>query len=127
MGAGARLPVERGDGVAGTTALGGHLDVVKWLITTGADVNYIRPLYGTTAVYVAAQNGLLDVVGWLISAGQGLTLIHFSAQPAPFLTLNTSPKPLKTPSTPTLTLPKHPLNTPCPTKSAYVEMTGGRV
>ena len=93
MGAGARLPVERGDGVAGTTALGGHL----------------------------------DVVGWLISAGQGLTLIHFSAQPAPFLTLNTSPKPLKTPSTPTLTLPKHPLNTPCPTKSAYVEMTGGRV
>jgi len=31
---------------------------------------------------------------------QGLTLVHFSAQPEPFPTLNTSPKRLKTPSTP---------------------------
>jgi hypothetical protein len=50
------------------------------------------------------------------SRDQGLTLVHFSAQREPFLTLNTSPKRLK-----------HPLNTPCPIKSAYVELTGGRV
>ena len=30
---------------------------------------------------------------------QGLTLVHFSAQPEPFLTLKTSPEPLNTPST----------------------------
>ena len=33
-----------------------------------------------------------------------------------------------TPTTPPpLTLPKHPLNTPCPTKSAHVELKGRRV
>ena len=62
---------------------------------------------------------------------QGLTLIHLLAQPEPFLTLNTSPKRLNTPSTPALdtpsTPPKHRLKTPCPTKSAHVELTGGRV
>ena len=31
---------------------------------------------------------------------QGLTLVHFSAQPEPFLTLNTSPKRQNTPSNP---------------------------
>jgi len=36
---------------------------------------------------------------------QGLTLVHFSAQPEPFLTFNTSPKPLNTPSTPALNTP----------------------
>jgi len=63
--------------------------------------------------------------------GQGLTLVHFSAQFEPFLSLETSPKrlnprhkyPLNTPYTP----PTHPLHTPCPTKSAYVELKGGRV
>ena len=34
--------------------------------------------------------------------GQGLTLVHCSAQPEPFLTLNTSPKRLNTPSNPAL-------------------------
>jgi hypothetical protein len=45
--------------------------------------------------------------------GQGLTLVHFSAQVEPFLRLKTCPK--------------QPLNTPCPTKSAYVKLTGARV
>jgi len=36
---------------------------------------------------------------------QGLTLVHFSAQPEPFLTFNTSPKRLKNPSTPALNSP----------------------
>ena len=31
--------------------------------------------------------------------GQGLTLVHFSAEPEPFLSLKTSPKALSTPST----------------------------
>ena len=34
------------------------------------------------------------------AAEQGLTLVHFSAQPEPFLALNTSPRRLNTPSTP---------------------------
>ena len=41
------------------------------------------------------------------SSHQGLTLVHFSAQPEPFLTQNTP----YTPSYP-LTSPKHPLNSP---------------
>jgi len=32
-----------------------------------------------------------------VARGQGLTLVHFSAQPKPFLTLNTSPERLNTP------------------------------
>ena len=34
--------------------------------------------------------------------GQGLTLVHFSAQPKPFLILKTSQKRLNTPSTPAM-------------------------
>ena len=40
---------------------------------------------------------------WLILQGspkQGLTLVHFSAQPAPFVSLKTTHKRLNTPSTP---------------------------
>jgi len=55
---------------------------------------------------------------------QGLTLVHFSAQPEPFLTLKPSPQRLITPSIPRH---QHPLNTPRHTKSAYVELNGGRV
>jgi len=42
---------------------------------------------------------------------QGLTLVYFSAQPEPFLTLSTSPKRLNNPSNPALNT--HTLNTPC--------------
>jgi hypothetical protein len=70
-------------------ASGGHMDVVAWLIATGADVNYTRPVKGTTAVYVAAQHGHLDVVGWLLAApgvdvnlarNTGATPIYIAAQ-----------------------------------------------
>jgi len=48
------------------------------------------------------------------SAGshQGLTLVHFAAQPEPFLTLKISPKRLGTPSATTIpsTPPKHSLS-----------------
>jgi len=46
--------------------------------------------------------------------GQGLTLVHFSAQSEPFLTLNTSPKRLSTPSTTALHTPKSPPKYPLP-------------
>ena len=36
---------------------------------------------------------------------QGLTLVHFSAQPEPFLTLKISPKRIITPSTPAINNP----------------------
>jgi hypothetical protein len=44
--------------------------------------------------------------------GQGLTLVHFSAQPEPFLALNTSPKRLNTPSIPALNTLQTPPNYP---------------
>ena len=61
---------------------------------------------------------------------QGLTLVHFSAQPEPFLTQNTLRTTPDTPSYP-LTHPKHPLNNPqmhpYPTECAEVEPKSGRV
>jgi len=39
------------------------------------------------------------------AARQGLSLVHFSAQPEPFLTLNTSPKRLNTASIPAFNTP----------------------
>jgi hypothetical protein len=43
---------------------------------------------------------------------QGLTLVHFSAQPEPFLTQNTPQTPPETPLH-SMTPLKHPLNNPC--------------
>jgi len=43
---------------------------------------------------------------------QGLTIVHFSAQPEPFPTLKISPDRLNTPSNPAETLLRHSLNTP---------------
>ena len=65
---------------------------------------------------------------------QELTLVHFSAQPEPFLPLQPTRKhtlkpkhplnmPYKLPEPP----PKYPLNTPIPTKGTYVEPKSGRV
>jgi len=47
---------------------------------------------------------LYDIANILSSLRQGLTLVHFSAKPEPFLTHNTPESPN--------TRPKHPLNTP---------------
>ena len=41
----------------------------------------------------------------VVQQGQGLTLVHFSAQPEPFLSFKTSPKRLNTPSTPAINAP----------------------
>jgi hypothetical protein len=45
----------------------------------------------------------MEDVAWHL--GQGLTLLHFSAQPERFLTLKTSPRRLSTPSTPVISTP----------------------
>jgi hypothetical protein len=56
----------------------------------------------------------------LHSSTSELNLSRFRHSTHP-LNASTTPPPLP------LTLPKHPLNTPCSTKSGYVELTGGRV
>jgi len=54
---------------------------------------------------MVAHLALAALTALLLGQAQGLTLVHFSAQPEPFLTLNTSPKRLNTPSTPALDNP----------------------
>jgi hypothetical protein len=39
--------------------LGGHLDVVEWLVATGADVNCTPGFDGVTPLYVAVQEEYL--------------------------------------------------------------------
>jgi hypothetical protein len=57
----------------------------------------------TSTVYGPVKEGVTVVYR------QGLTLVHFSAQPEPFLTLQYNLNTLNTPYTP----PIHPLNIPC--------------
>ena len=77
---------------------------------------------------LASVLGALRAEGFnLVGLRQGLTLVHFSAQPEPFLAQ-------KTPWTPPHT-PQHRVNipstipkrTPYPTESAYVELKSERV
>jgi ankyrin repeat protein len=65
----------------------GHLDIVKGLISSGADVN-IAANNGFTALHFAAQNGHLDIVKKLTSSGaninkaenEGFTALNIAAQ-----------------------------------------------
>jgi len=79
--------------------------------------------YKDDEIHVAVLDGLTHIVQWIKPArgrggaasrrhrhGQGLTLVHFSAQPEPFLTQNTPSTPLTTPEHPQTT-PKHALHT----------------
>nr|XP_054775118.1 ankyrin-3-like [Lytechinus pictus] len=64
-----------------------HLDVVKYLISKGAEVNK-GDYKDVTALHIAAQNGHLDVVRYFISKGaevkkgneNGWTALHIAAQ-----------------------------------------------
>ena len=47
-------------------AFDGHLDVIKYLISQGAEVN-VHDKDGWTAFQLAAQNGHLEVTKYLIS------------------------------------------------------------
>ena len=53
---------------AGRSAFNGHLDVTKYLISEGAEVNR-GDNDGWTALHLAAQEGHLDVTKYLISQG----------------------------------------------------------
>ena len=57
--------------------------------------------------WAAPYSGVTPPVGSALStsAPQGHTLVYFSAQPEPLLTLKTSPKRLSTPSTPAINTP----------------------
>ena len=44
----------------------GHLDIVKYLVSKGADINIIGDKYGITPLSNAAKNGHLEVVKYLL-------------------------------------------------------------
>ena len=55
--------------LAGTeSGRGGHLDMVKFLVTRGASINH-RDSEGITALKDASQFGHIDIVKYLINAG----------------------------------------------------------
>ena len=64
---------------------------------------------------------------WIERNGQGLTLVHFSAQPEPFLTQNTPYIHHVNPCHPLYTSYTPPKCTPSPTESAYIEPESERV
>lgn len=51
------------------SAENGHLEVVKFLIEKGANVNATAQYRKDTALHVAAQNGFADVCTYLIQKG----------------------------------------------------------
>lgn len=51
------------------------IELVKFLLSKGAEINYARNEYGTTALHVAAQWGRIELVKFLISKGAD---IHIS-------------------------------------------------
>ena len=59
--------------------------------------------------------------------GQGLTLLHFSAQPEPFLTLKISPKRPNNPFNSSQIPPNTPKTPLVPKQRADVDLKGGRV
>src|SRR5688500_17298253 len=44
----------------------GHLEIVKYLVEKGANINYVIPKNGNTALLTAASCGHLEVVKYLI-------------------------------------------------------------
>jgi len=57
--------------------------------------------------YIFEKSCLSELICEDTDRRQGLTLVHFSAQAEPFLTLNTSPNRLNTLSTPALNTPSN--------------------
>ena len=54
-------------------ALNGHLETVKLLVETGADVTIVNKA-GHDAVYLAEVSEKTEVAEWLLSAGKGLEI-----------------------------------------------------
>ena len=83
------IPYDREDGrrrALHEAAWGGHLDIVEYLVGSGADVN-AKYNDGSTALHKAAWEGHLDVVEFLVGAGAdvhartngGQTALHWAA------------------------------------------------
>lgn len=53
----------------------GHVHVVRYLVTKGADVNH-RNLHGWTALYMACRNGQREVVALLLKEGADVGLTN---------------------------------------------------
>jgi len=66
-------------------------------------VDECKPLMLGTSFLAQIGPGLAGA--WAHYRLAGAYLVHFLAEPEPFLTLNTSPKRLNTPSTPALSTP----------------------
>lgn len=47
----------------------GHLDVVKYLVAKGANINYVHPISEMTAFHLAALDNHKEVVKYLAGAG----------------------------------------------------------
>lgn len=65
------LPNSSGNTPLHWAALNGHLDAVKFLISSGADPA-VRNQAGHDAVFEAEKSGKEEVVRWLLSEGRGL-------------------------------------------------------
>ncbi len=93
---GATRRQSRGDGLAnglgGRSALQfaareGYVAAAKALIESGADVNGVNPLDGSTAVIVAIANGHYDLAGYLLEQGASATLTMKDGLTALYATL----------------------------------------
>ena len=64
---------EVGDTALTWAAQGGHLAIVRFLVSEGADI-HVRDENGWTALMKAAVSGYLDVVRFLVDRGGGCSI-----------------------------------------------------
>jgi len=62
-------------------AWNGHIEIVKFLVTAGADVNHANKQYGYTALTSSTRLGHIEIVKCLVTAGADVnhaekTLLH---------------------------------------------------
>ena len=63
-------------------AKNGHLEVVKYLVGAGADVNVTHSSNSMTPLHLAAWEGRLEVVKYLVGAGADVTLTEYGGRTA---------------------------------------------
>ena len=52
----------------------GHLDIVKYLVAKGADLNYVHPASQNTAFHMAAFSGNVELIKFLAASGADVNL-----------------------------------------------------
>ena len=75
---------DKGDGwnalmIAAAT---GRLEILKYLVSNGADVNMKDPVNGWTALMCAAAKSRMDIATWLVQNGADMTIISNSNKSA---------------------------------------------